>query len=103
MTIKRPTPNILDRLFNGLRKKRGLIIPDKAHEQYGPRVYAVARKESFWGALFRLKGRDLPEGMVDLMEFDEALGARNANSDQRMAPTYWFRVWGESVYKGCIR
>lgn len=74
MIIKRPTPDILDRLLHVLGKKHGLIIPDKAHEQYGPHAYVVARKESFWRALFRPKGRDLPEGLVDLMEFEEALG-----------------------------
>lgn len=77
MTIKRPKRSIADRLLHALGKKRGIILPDKSHEDYGPHVYAVAEKECFWKALLRPKGESLPQGMTDLTAFLEILDGRN--------------------------
>ena len=69
MTIRLPKISFGDRILKAFGKKRGLRLPEKAHEKFGPHVYAVAQKESFWRALIRSKDGDLTNGYVDLFSF----------------------------------
>jgi len=71
MTIKLPEPDIFDKFLRFIGKQRGVIIPAKAYKKYGQYVYAMGQKESFWKALVRRKGVDLPDGMVDILEYYE--------------------------------
>jgi hypothetical protein len=71
MTIKLPEHSFGDRVLRTLGKKRGVIIPKEPYEKHGPYAHAMARKESYWKALFRPKGAPLPEGVVDLDEVIE--------------------------------
>jgi hypothetical protein len=68
MTIKLPETNIFDMFLHLIGKKRGVFIPNKAYNNYGHHVYAIGKKESFWKALLRRKGVDLPNAMVDLFD-----------------------------------
>ncbi|MCK9390696.1 MAG: hypothetical protein M0Q01_03910 [Syntrophales bacterium] len=65
MTIKIPEENLLDRLLSSMGKKRAIHIPLEIYEKYGPYVYAQAKKESFWHALFRSKNLNPPVGWID--------------------------------------
>ena len=66
MTVKIPKPNFFDKLLNFLGKKRGVIVPTNAYEKYGQYVYASCQRESFWKALFRPKGSNLPDDTADI-------------------------------------
>ena len=66
MTIRLPNQNIFDRFLKLLRKKRGIKLPGEAYEKFGQYAYVKAYKESFWRALFRSRGEDLPDGYIDL-------------------------------------
>ena len=66
MTVKLPEPNFFDRILKLLGKSRGVMIPTDIHNEYGRYVYAEANRENFWKALFRPKGRELPNGFVDI-------------------------------------
>ncbi len=71
MTIKLPEPNIFDKFLLFIGKPRGVIIPPKAYKNYGQYVYAIGNKESFWKALLRRKGVELPNEMEDIFEYHE--------------------------------
>jgi hypothetical protein len=64
MTIRIPKKSFADKILDALGKKRGVKIPEDVYEKFGPYVYAQARKESFWRALFRSRHAKLPEGYV---------------------------------------
>jgi hypothetical protein len=70
MTIRMPDIRLGDRLLKALGKKRGVRLPAELYEKYGPYVFAVAQKESFWKALARPKDTRLPVGYVDLFSFE---------------------------------
>lgn len=69
MTIRLPQPTVFDQLLHLLGKKRGVILPTKAHKAYGPYVYANGKKENFWKALLRSKSTDLPKEMIDIFDY----------------------------------
>ena len=71
MTIRMPHASWLDRVLKLIGKKRGVRLPDGALGQFGQHVYAKAMKENFWSALFRPSGQPLPEGYIDLFEFED--------------------------------
>jgi hypothetical protein len=71
MTIKIPKKTIGDRVLKALGKKRGVRIPTETYSQFGPYVYATAKKENFVKALLRPKDEPLPEGMVALDSLDQ--------------------------------
>jgi hypothetical protein len=69
-----PEEGLSDKILKALGKKRGVKIPDGIFKKFDPRkvdVYAVAQKESFWKALIRPAGEELPEEYVDLYEFEK--------------------------------
>ena len=65
MTIKFEKTNVFDSILGALGKRRGVVIPKGVYQKYGPYVYAVARRESFWKALVRSKNAPMPEGVMD--------------------------------------
>lgn len=71
MTIMMPEPSITDKMLKILRKKRGVIFPNKAVGKFGQHFYARAYKESFWKALLRPGNQELPEDMVDVFSFQD--------------------------------
>jgi hypothetical protein len=70
MTIKIPGPTMADRLLKAMGKKRGVTIPDSTD----PYAYYRMKKESFWIALLRPAGKDLPPGHVDIFDFSIGSG-----------------------------
>ena len=62
MTVKIPSRNLGDRILGILGKKRAVFILGNLNEEYGPYVYAQAKREGFLKALFRGKDTALPEG-----------------------------------------
>lgn len=68
MTIKLPEPNILDKFLHFIGKKRGVFIPTKVHEKYGPYGYTIGKKENFWNALLRPKNAPLLDGFIDIFD-----------------------------------
>jgi len=79
MTLKFPEPNMLDKFLHFIGKRRGVTIPANLYKNYGQYVYAKANKESFWKALLRRKGVELPTEMVDIFEYSERQ-KKSANS-----------------------
>lgn len=81
MTIRFPDPSIGDRILKFFGKKRGLLFPKGDLDAKGIDVYAAAVKESFWTALIRPRGSQLPAGAVDYetvrKEFDEIRNGRS--------------------------
>lgn len=73
MTIKIPDPNLADKILKFYGKKRGVIFPDQAYTKFGPHIYAVAKRESFWKALLRPRNQDLPAGMIDIFSFQDLI------------------------------
>ena len=71
MTIKLPQPSIGDKILKLLGKKRGVKVPSEVYEKFGPYVYAVAQKESFWKALLRSADEELPEDMIDVFYLNQ--------------------------------
>jgi len=74
MTIRMPKEGLPDKLLKALGKKRGVTIPEGFFKNLDPQkidVYAVAQKESFWKALFRSKGDELPEKYFNLYDFEK--------------------------------
>ena len=65
MTIKIPELTVADRILKALGKKRGVRVPRSAE----PYSYSRLKKESFWKALLRPAGKDLPPGYVDIFYF----------------------------------
>jgi hypothetical protein len=58
MTVKIPADNILDKILRLFGKKRKIIISkgtNQAEKKYGPYSTTIAKKESFWKALFDKK------------------------------------------------
>jgi len=70
MTIRLPEPNIFDKFLKLLGKKRGVIVPSGNYEKFGPYFYAKAYKESFWRALFRSNGDELPDNLIDIFQIE---------------------------------
>jgi hypothetical protein len=70
MTIRIPETNFADKVLKYLGKRRGVKLPAKAYEKFGPHVSAKASKENFWKALLRTKHKELPDDMVDLYSLD---------------------------------
>lgn len=68
MTVRIPKENISDMVLNALGKKRGVVVATAAYQKYGAYAYTYAIKESFWRALFRPKGGQLADGMVNLYD-----------------------------------
>ena len=68
MTIKIPTPSMADRFLYLIGKKRGVLIPDIPSSDQSKFVYAVAKKESFFKALFRSRNSPLPASHIDIFE-----------------------------------
>jgi len=66
MSIKLPHATPSDRILNLLGKQRAVYVPSDTESKFGPHMYKVLRKESFWSALFRGKDVSLPEGLVYL-------------------------------------
>jgi hypothetical protein len=55
MTIRKPAPNLLDRILAFFGKERGVVPPPSTGEIYkkfGPYVDIMGKRESFWKALF---------------------------------------------------
>jgi hypothetical protein len=48
MTIRIPEPNIFDKAIKLFGKKRGVIVPEQAYIKFGPHIYTVLKRESFW-------------------------------------------------------
>jgi len=71
MTLKIPDPSIGDKILKLLGKKRGLFFPKGFFEKPGVSIYACARKENFWKALFRSKNSKLPDDVVDCEKVQE--------------------------------
>ena len=58
MTIRIPLDNALDTILKLFGKKRKIILPQKEgmdEKTQGPYVTLIAKKESFWKALFNNK------------------------------------------------
>jgi len=72
MTVKVPPPNFLDKILNFVGKKRYYRIPDLPNDP-GMDCYTVARRESFWRALFRSHGAKVPNGYADLTVLKESV------------------------------
>jgi len=55
MTIALPKRTWIDRFLAVLGKRRGADLSGvkTAYDRFGPYVYIVPRRESFWNALFR--------------------------------------------------
>jgi hypothetical protein len=70
MTINFPQPGFWDRFLRKIGKRRGVYVPSKTYEKFGPYIFATARKESFWRSLFRPKDKQLPDGYVDIFDYD---------------------------------
>ena len=66
MTIMRPEITVADKILMALGKKRGIRTISGLYDTWGPYAYAKLEKESFWVALLRPKGVDLPADMADL-------------------------------------
>ena len=81
MTIRMPHISFGDRLLKAFGKKRGIRFPSEIYEEYGPYVYAVAQKESFWKALIRPKNVNLPDGYVDLFLFHRNVSGHRPQSE----------------------
>jgi len=62
MTIQIPKPGLTDKILKTIGKKRGVIIPISEYDRFGPYIYAVAKKENFFKALFRLAIKNCPMG-----------------------------------------
>jgi len=71
MTIRIPKPTAGDKFLALVGKKCAVYIPSDIYKTYGPYVYAEARKESFWRALFRSSNEDPPEGWIYPEKFME--------------------------------
>lgn len=71
MTIRLPDPNIFDKFLKLLGKKRGVIFPSGNYEKFGLHFYAKAYKESFWRALFRSSGNELPDNLIDIFQIED--------------------------------
>lgn len=69
MTIRIPQRTLADTVLAVFRKRRGVLLPKDVHQEFGPYVFAQAKRESFWKALFRPRGAPLPEGVLDWEEF----------------------------------
>ena len=67
MTVELPKPTIADRVLKAMGKKRGVAIPENT-DQY---AHYQAAKESFFTALFRPAGKDLPPGYADIFDLIE--------------------------------
>ena len=85
MTIRLPNPNIFDRILKLLGKKRGVILPAGNYEKFGQYAYVKASKESFWRALLRSGGEDLPDGYIDLSQIEDF--RKEINSDEKKQKT----------------
>ena len=70
MTIKLSEYSLADKVFKIIGKKRGVIIPSDEYGKFGPYSYFVAKKESFFKALFRPANKSLPNGMVDINDLN---------------------------------
>jgi len=73
MTIAMPKESPADKILKALGKKRGVKIPEGVFKGFDPAkvdVYAMAQKESFWKAFFRHSSEKLPEGLIDLYDFE---------------------------------
>lgn len=66
MTIKIPEPNILDKILKLFGKKRGFVIPKDVYQKFGPYVYGIAKRESFWKALLRSKYKEDSADVINL-------------------------------------
>ena len=71
MTIKLPQPSMGDKILKLLGKKRGVKVPSEVYEKFGPYVYVMAQKESFWKALLRSADEELPEEMIDVFYLNQ--------------------------------
>jgi hypothetical protein len=80
MSVRLPKPNIFDKFLKMIGKKRGVRIPVEGYERYGPCVYAVAYKESFWRAIFRPNTDDLPDGTVEIFSISEIQNSKVENA-----------------------
>jgi hypothetical protein len=58
MTIKIPKENFIDKLLALIGRKRAVHIPTEAYKKFDQYVYAKAKKESLWRALFRSKNQE---------------------------------------------
>ena len=80
MTIRIPEPTLGDKILRFFGKKRGLVLPINLNESSGYSVYAKARKENFWKALFRAKNMKFPENVIDyetfIRNFEELKGEK---------------------------
>jgi len=67
MTIVPPKFTFYDRILRKMGEKRGMIIPRT--KGFGVDIYAYAGKESFLKAFLRPRNKELPEGMVDFIDY----------------------------------
>jgi hypothetical protein len=73
MTIRLATQpdNVVDRVLQCVGKERAYIMPHNTERTFGPHVYAITRKESFWCCLLRGKNAPLPSGYITRRQLDE--------------------------------
>jgi hypothetical protein len=66
MTIRHitETDNIIDRILRFFGKERAYILPLGADQNFGPHIYAVTRRESFWSCISRGRSTPLPLGYI---------------------------------------
>ena len=69
MTVRIPSRTLGDRILGVLGKKRAVFIPGDVYREHGPYVYAQAKREGFFKALFG--GKELKEGWVYLDDFED--------------------------------
>ncbi|WP_319408740.1 hypothetical protein [uncultured Desulfosarcina sp.] len=73
MTIRLPQRNILDGILRLFGKRRAIVMPREVIGESGHYSTIVARKESFFTALFRTRNRKLPDGLVYMEDFYESV------------------------------
>ena len=71
MSIRMPKPSAIDRILRIFGKRRRVIIPVGAYENYGPYVCARGYKESIWAAIFRKKSAQLPFNFIDIFQAND--------------------------------
>ena len=64
MTVIPPKLTTTDRLLRAMGKKRGVVVPGDGK----PYTYYQLQKESFFKALFRPAGKNLPPGYTDIFD-----------------------------------
>jgi hypothetical protein len=78
MTLKIQEPNILDKILGLLRKKRGLVLPEKnSYQKWGAYTTYVIPRENFFRALFRSNKHAQKNILYDIKEVEEKFDVVN--------------------------